>query len=314
MKKIIYINFFVTIFLLLCTEFFFRYVLDYNLQGMSKNIIVESDNFKFNNKNLKKAKAFGVNIYTDSNGFRIPERFKRKISNQILFIGGSVTFGGAVKSEDTFVEKLNQENSLSIINASVIGSTFENNYKIYSKFYKKDKTEKVFISLAVDDIKNANIVEEINSISIKNKIKSVKIFNYINSFLITKSTAYVFFKTYLINSKKIFFLKELKNFENTELLNGFNSILDKFASNKEKITFYILPYSEQVTNDGCLNRDITQQVFEKELNKRNLKFINFKKYFCKQKNVEKFYLKNDHAHLSKKGHQFIFKILKNYMN
>jgi hypothetical protein len=310
MKKIIFINFLFTILLLFCAEFFFRYILNYNVQGISKNIITNNGEFEFNNKNIKKGKAFGANVYTDSNGFRIPKKFKRKNLNQILFIGGSITFGVAVESENTFVEKLNQNSDFMIINASVMGSTLNNNYKILSKFYNKEKTNKVFVSLALDDFNDATDDQPAN---LKKSLKSIKIFFNIHSFLLKQSAAYVFFKSYLINPKKEYYLKEISGFKNPEILVKFNSTLDKYSGYKDKIIFYIIPYAEQVTSQECVNNDISQKIFERELSNRNLKFINFKRYFCEQKNTKKLFLMNDPAHLSKKGHQLVFSILKNYI-
>jgi hypothetical protein len=158
MKKIIYINFLVTLLLLIFTEFFLRYVLNYNVQGISKNILNIDEQFTFNNKNLTTGQVFGANVYTDMNGFRVPKKSVKKNNEKIFFIGGRVTFGNGVSAEDTFVEKLNQGTDFSVINASVVGSTLENNYKIFSKFYEKNKTKKLFISLAVDDIRNKTII------------------------------------------------------------------------------------------------------------------------------------------------------------
>ena len=321
MKKIIYINFLVTLLLLIFTEFFLRYVLKYNVQGISKCILNIDEQFTFNNKNLTTGQVFGANVYTDMNGFRVPKKSVKKNNEKIFFIGGSVTFGNGVSAEDTFVEKLNQGTDFSVINASVVGSTLENNYKIFSKFYEKNKTKKVFISLAVDDIRNKTIIlkrrdtdNDLEQVTFIKKIKSIKVFNNLNSFLRANLVSYVFFKTFFLNTKRQYFLQELVRFKDPEFLNNFSYTLKKFTSNKDKIVFFIIPYAEQVTSEGCKKRDITQEFFENELNNKNLNFINFKKYFCNKKKNEKLFLKNDHAHLSRNGHELIFNVLKNSLD
>jgi len=324
MKKIIYINFLITLLLLIFSELFLRHILGYNVQGISKNVLNTDGQFTFNNKNLTKSKVFGAKIFTDVNGFRVPKKPKKtekKDKNKIFFIGGSVTFGNGVSAEDTFVEKLNEEADFLIVNASVVGSSLENNYKIFSNIYEKKKTEKVFISLAVDDIRDFTIItrrsnthKESKPITFVKKIKSKKIFVNINSFLRANFVSYVFFKTFLLNSEKQYFLQELVRFKDSEFLNKFSYTLEKFTPHKDKITFFIIPYSEQVTSQGCKKRDITQDFFEKELNSKNLNFINLKEQFCNHKKNKKLFLKNDHAHLSKKGHELIFTVLKKYLN
>ena len=77
MKKIIYINFLITLLLLIFTELFLRHILGYNVQGISKNVLNTDGQFTFNNKNLTKSKVFGAKIFTDVNGFRVPKKPKK---------------------------------------------------------------------------------------------------------------------------------------------------------------------------------------------------------------------------------------------
>ena len=98
-KKIILINFVVLLILILIIELTLRVIFSYNVQGLSENLINKSLNFNFHNSNLQDGKAFGVRIYTDENGFRITKNhqgFNKK--KNILFVGGSVTFGAGVKA------------------------------------------------------------------------------------------------------------------------------------------------------------------------------------------------------------------------
>ena len=157
MKKLIFLNFLILFLLLLFTEFFFRYIVKYNVQGISKNLINQNQDILFNNKNLKNANAFGAKIYTDENGFRVSKNFTRSNSDKIIFIGGSVTFGPAVLAENTFVGKLNEINEISILNASVFGSNLENNFKLYKKFIEDKTIKKAFINFAFDDLNDEKI-------------------------------------------------------------------------------------------------------------------------------------------------------------
>lgn len=78
-KKILLINLIVTIILIVIIEFFCRFILNANVQGLSHNLINYNNEIIFNNINLKTAKAFGIKIFTDENGYRIPEdKLKKK--------------------------------------------------------------------------------------------------------------------------------------------------------------------------------------------------------------------------------------------
>ena len=319
MKKIIFINIFVLINLLIIIEIFFRYGLNINTQGISKDLINQNNQFIFNNTNLSTAKAFGTTIYTDQNGYRISKNQKYLKSKTALFIGGSVTFGPAVSAENTFVGILDEKTNYNVFNASVFGSNLENNIKIFKNFYDVG-TERVFISLAFDDLSTqtqlntTNIDNNIRSSSIIDKIKSKKLIAIINNFLRSKSSTYVFAKTYFTNSAKRYYYNDLKKFENSEIVSESFKILDQLNNNKNIITVYIFPYAEQITINGCKKYDLAEQQFIDHLNKRNYKFIFFKDLFCREKNPSKFYLKNDHAHLSEEGHKFVSNIFIKYLD
>jgi hypothetical protein len=313
MKKLIIINFLILALLLVATEMFVRYALKYNVQGISKNLINKKEKVLFNNKNLKNTTAFGARIYTDENGFRISKNQKKEKLNKIIFIGGSITFGPAILAEDTFVGLLNKVNEISVLNASVFGSNLENNYKLYKKFIKDKSIKKAFISLALDDLRSDKIfnTEKNNN----NKIlKDIKIINKINYYLRAKSAAYVYFKNFLLNPRKTYYLNDLAVYKNIDNLNKASSIFNNFSHEKGKIIFYIVPYAQQVTLNGCQTKDIGEIFLENNLNIKKIKYLNLKKQFCMHKNPSHLYLKYDPVHLSKTGHAFVFNILKEYIN
>ena len=167
MKKTIFINFIFLILLIFLIEFSLRFIFLFNVQGISNNLINQSNNgFRFNNPNLKNAKAFGVKVYTDEDGFRIKkDQVYKEQSKDIIFVGGSVAFGPAVKAENTFIGKLSSVSEYNIKNASVFGTNFENNIQIIKKLKFKENIEKIYISFPLDDIisSKVKIVENIEN-------------------------------------------------------------------------------------------------------------------------------------------------------
>lgn len=315
MKKIIIINIIVIVFLISSAEIFFRLVLNYNTQGISKNLINFENNYFFNNKNLLNAEAFGAKIYTDENGFRIPLRKKKlKDEEKIFFIGGSGTFGPGVSAEDTFVEIINDKLKYNSYNASVFGSTLENNLKIFQQVIDQD-TKHIFISLSFDDIdteKRFNF-EDTTQDNVQN-LKKKKFFLLLNKFLRSNFSIYVGFKNYLTDAPRRYYLNDMKIFKNIDDIKKSILILDEFRHSKNKITFFILPFYEQVKKENCYQKDIAEIFYENELKKRNFNFIFFKDFFCEFKNNKDFYLKYDPAHLSKLGHKQIASFFLNYIN
>ena len=127
MKKTLLVNLIILFSLIALIETTLRFVFSYNVQGVSKNLINKELSYRFNAPNLDYGKAFGAKIYTDENGYRINKNQIKKKGQEILFVGGSVTFGPGVKANNTFVELLNEESLYSIKSASVVGTNFENN-------------------------------------------------------------------------------------------------------------------------------------------------------------------------------------------
>jgi len=323
MKKIIFINFIFLILLILLIEIIFRVIFSYNVQGISKNLIVSKAGYSFNTPNLNSAKAFGVKIYTDRNGFRIKKNHSYKINkNDILVIGGSVTFGPAIKAEDTFVEKLNFTSDLNVRNASVFGTTFENNIKTLKYFEPKDKVKKIFISFPLDDILSENIdLSELikkndNNKNLINILKNNKFSRFINTFIRSKSATYVFIKGIISNPQEDNYAYDIKLYENKELLKQLEKNLTKLNNliDRNKIIFFSIPYAAQVKKSRCLKKDISENILRKIFEKNKFKIVFLHDEMCKRNQPINFYLKNDPVHLNTEGHNFVFKYLKKYLN
>ena len=321
MKKIIFVNFVFLVLLIFLIEITLRIVFSYNVQGISKDLINKNISYRFNTPNLDYAKAFGVKIYTDQNGFRIKKNQKFKTNKEdILIIGGSVTFGPAIKVKDTFVGKLNSTNDYNVKNASVFGTTFENNIKIIKNLKSKQNIKKILISFPLDDILSNNVDLSIAKVKTEedffNILKKNKTINYINSLIRTKSAAYVFIKGIISNPQENNYAHDIMLYENKQLLNQLEMNLVELSSiiEKKKILFFSIPYAAQIKNSNCSNRDKSEKILKKIFDKYKYEIIFLQDNMCKNKNPIKFYLKNDPVHLTKKGHEFVFENLQQSLN
>tara|TARA_B100001063_G_C16717802_1_gene531762 strand:- start:238 stop:1197 length:960 start_codon:yes stop_codon:yes gene_type:complete len=319
MKKILLINLIILFILILLIEITFRVIFSYNVQGISENLINKKIDYNFNAPNLNYGKAFGAKIFTDSQGFRIKKNNVIKNNKDILFIGGSVTFGPAVKTNETFVDMLNENSKFNIRNASVFGTNLENNIKIIKnqKNLKKN-VEKIFINFPLDDINslrvsnNNNVSEEENSIK---AFKRNKLIIYFNNFIRTKSATYVFLKSKIVNPQLNNYLYDLSLYENQKLLDQLELNLSELSKivDKEKIFFYSIPYAQQVKTN-CLELDKAEQILTNIFKKMNYEIFFLKNDFCNEEKPATLFLKNDPVHLSKKGHILVARILKKYLN
>ena len=289
MKKIVLINLIILILLIFFTEMTFRIILSYNVQGISENLLNKKISYSFNQPNLNYGKAFGVKIYTDKDGFRIKKNQNIKKSKDILFVGGSVTFGPGIKAEKTFVELLNNQSNFNIKNASVFGTNLENNIEIIKNHNNLQNVNKVFINFPLDDIISNKVnlkKNETREKSIIDAFKKNKIVNYLNTLVRSKSAAYVFVKSVIVNPQKNNYLYDLNLYKNENLLRQLEVNLDEISKvlSKEKIFFYSIPYAAQVKN-GCSTNDGTEEILKKIFNKKIIQFYFLKKIFVKLKNL-----------------------------
>lgn len=318
MKKTLIINLIILFSLIVLIEATFRFIFSYNVQGISKNLINKKIDFRFNTQNLNYGKAFGAKVYTDENGYRIKKNQINKDSQEILFIGGSVTFGPGVKADNTFVELLNKKSNYNIKNASVFGTNFENNIKIIKNKKGKHKNiKKVFINFPLDDILSDKVAlnESENVNNKREKIRENKIINIFNNFVRSRSAAYVFIKGIIMKPQLNYYIYDLSLYNNKKLLNQLELNLKELSKtfDKEKIFFFSIPYAEQVKN-GCNNQDKAEKILKKIFKKMDYKIYFLKDDLCNEKNPINFYLKNDPVHLTKSGHFAVYTVLKNFIN
>ncbi len=325
MKKIILFNIIIISIVTIILEIFLRLFLDTTPQGVSRGIIdIESSNPNFNYVNIENGRVFGARVFTDENGFRISKGELNNFDNlNTYFIGGSVTFGNGIEQSKTFTGILNNKfKKINVHNASVIGSDIKNNYFILKNKVKMDKIDKIFISFSLDDLDGVpkNLESNLspnNQNSIFHKLKKNTILVKINNFIRSKSVIYVWTKGVVFNSEKKYYEFSLNAFKNKDNLKYLEKYLDLIKilskNNFNKVNFILLPYTYQLKDNNCKNKDLAEKLIEKNLKKRGFKYIVVKDYLCQDKNKKKIFLKHDPAHLSKYGHKALSKILYDYM-
>ena len=110
-------------------------------------------------------KVFGAKVYTDSNGFRIPNinfKYKKNISS-ILFVGDSTLFGNGVDEKKTFLGLIRSElKKTNIYNASAPGHNINANYSKIKNHKKIDNINKIILVYTLNDILDIEQEESLN--------------------------------------------------------------------------------------------------------------------------------------------------------
>ena len=123
MKKIILINFFITILIIFLLEILIRLLNVVELQGYDKHAFYSENKITLAKPNST-FKVFGKNSKTDKNGFRIPlDNFSyNSNSSSTLVLGDSVVFGLGVEEKDTFIGILRDKlGSNNLYNTAIFG-------------------------------------------------------------------------------------------------------------------------------------------------------------------------------------------------
>ena len=291
---------------------------------MNKLILLKTNNdYKF--KPNSSGKVFNKIVFTDKIGFRVPNKnFEYTKSKSIVFYGDSVTFGNGVKEQNSFIGHLrNKYNNYNVYNISLPGyqATHHESNLIYINKFKNIK--KVYYIFTLNDIKELSNIkllkikkdDNTTNINYVDKLKKIKLFQHINFFLRNKSYLYLFIKGKSTDPSQRWFKIDKSHYEKKNL-DSFEKILIKF----QKVTFeknidfkvILLPYEFQTRKNNCNKMNLKPQItIQKLLKKNDIIYKDFSKDFCKSKNAKDLFYKFDPMHLSKKGHKFLFNLLKN---
>tara|TARA_B100000963_G_scaffold361409_1_gene396605 strand:- start:3082 stop:4077 length:996 start_codon:yes stop_codon:yes gene_type:complete len=323
-KKIIAINLFIVLIIILLLEFGIRFFNLVGMQGFEKEAFLKENGITFSKPN-RSFKVFGKNSKTDQFGFRIPLRdFSYDNSKKFtLILGDSVTFGVGVEEKDTFVgilrEKLNKNN---LLNTAIFGHNIESYFYILKKNQKKfnDSIDKVIIFICLNDVVPYQGVvskEDLNKNKITNENES-KIFQnniaiQVNLFLRERSAIFVLVKSLFTRPVERHYniMRDLYNNKKNllEFKNNLSQIVEYSFDNKLPIEFILLPYAHQINNNCREDLLFPQNELIKIFNGLNLKLYNYTNKFCKMPDKNNLFLKYDPVHLSKHGHMRVSDLL-----
>ena len=314
MKKIFINNLLIILIFFFIFEIFLRSFDLAGLRGHGKELTEKQKNTE--------TIVFGKKVFLDKYGYRVPSNdFKYKNStNKIVFIGDSVLFGSGVKEEETFIGKLRKaKNNKSLINAAIVGNDISSILNDIKKNNKLFNTDNFFIILTLDDILSNKKKNNKNENNLKNesffqKLKKNYFLAKINLFLRSRSHTYLWIKGIITKPSERYFFESFNYYNDEDKINFFRNNLEEIKNisntNKLKTKFVILPYEYQVRNNCDGKLLMPQEKIIKILDKEDMQYINLTKDFCNNSNSEKLYLNFDPVHLSKKGHDLVFNILR----
>jgi len=315
MKKIFINNLLIILIFFFIFEIFLRTFEFADLRGHGKELVEKQTNVE--------TTVFGKKVFLNQYGYRVPnsEFSYNESINKIIFIGDSVLFGSGVYEEETFVGKLRDANkNKSYVNAAIIGNDVSENLSHIKKNYSLFNSNNFIILFTLDDIANQNITtkeseDDKKKTNLIQYLKNNYFLKKINLFLRTKSYTYLWIKGVTTDPSKRYFFESLISYNEKEKIDFFVEKvkeIKKFEKSKSlNLKFIILPYEYQTRKKCKLELLSPQKKITKIFDEKEVNFINLTESFCNHSNPEELYLNFDPVHLSTKGHDFVFKLIKN---
>ena len=179
---------------------------------------------------------------------------------------------------------------------------------------KFDNINKIIYFFTLNDIYGSS-----NILNLDNKkkesdfsLKKYKLLSKINIYLRNKSYLYMFIKGIGTDPSKRWFLNLYEKFETKDFNEIENHLitLSNYSKNEQSDFIIILfPYEYQ-TRNCSINVLKPQKKIVKILTNLNIEFKDLTGIFCNQKKPKKNFYKFDPMHLSKQGHNLVYKTLK----
>ncbi len=313
MKKIILLNLVIIFFFIFFLEILANFFNLSQLLGMESKLIGKKNNSHYLIPGST-GKIFGKKVYIDNNGFRVPNlNYKYTGGKNVYIIGDSVAFGNGVKEGNTFIGLLRKNfTKINFYNSSVPGYQIKNHTDNLEKIKNFKQIKQLIYFYTLNDIYDSTNIQERIDQEYRNSPKffNKRIFGKINSYLISKSYLYLYIKGIASDPSKRWFVA-LNNFYTKKDISfvkeEFKKLKNFSIAHKSNLTIIILPYEYQ-TRDCENEKFLPQKKIIDSLKDVEIKFIDYTKYFCDNKNNENF-LKFDPMHLSNAGHNMVYNLL-----
>lgn len=299
-------------------EAFCRLFLDINLRKTSRELIVTSDTGRvLANQPNATGNSFGIEVYTDGNGYRISkDRTVAPGDGTIVLIGDSVTFGVGVEENETFAGLLRASaTQRKVINTGVVGIGLPDyERRLDEALAIAPDTRDVYLIYCLNDFQPAvadtRRDEQTVSRQLKNSYSSV--FQYLNEYFGSRSELYVLLTGLAIDPSRRYFewdrrLTDVDTETFNETLAPLERIANELRRRNIRFTVIIGPYEYQL-RPGVDDRE-PQNKLSSYLAAKDIRMIDAYEAFQRSGLGSQAFLFADPMHLSPAGHKIVFDIL-----
>jgi len=248
--------------------------------------------------------------------------------NRILVVGDSITFGPAVRLEDTYVkqtEKLlrySNTQPYQVINAGVSGYHFEHYYLFIKENIDKFDTDHIIIGFCINDVRPKDIVRPRYVVRERLKPQITSSLKHDIKKLIKKSPSFQLF-SYLkfsntYNRKNYntrWITSVMKSWNNEGLVEKFIDMLEEIkrltVERGIKLSVIIFPEMNQLIDYHKYGAPREKLI--EILENLNIAYLDLYDTFRQKEDFSNYYLKGDTIHFTPDGHKIIAEELKNFL-
>jgi hypothetical protein len=287
------------------------------------------------------ARAFGEDVFTDADGFRVPAPdyvYPRASSRTVLFLGDSIAFGPGIPEPETFVGLLRRNNpEWTFYNSAVVGY-FAQSYKpVLESILARHRTiSDVCLVLALNDVtdisasnlpsmaqaQEAPAAEELPQHWVE-KLRRVSLFEHANDFLRERSKLYLYLKNRFSDPGRRYFMADWRQYQNPRAVQDAVSAIADLASilKREGISFTVIisPMEFQLRPDSLranLDARLPQRLLAEHLKQRGLKYVDALAWFETggAKSAADYFIRFDPEHYSREGHRVVYQGIRSLLH
>jgi lysophospholipase L1-like esterase len=303
-------------------ELYCRYFLDINFRKTSKTFL-QTDPAGRASGNARNAQgtSFGVEVWSDENGFRVPPGYTAKPHDSaILILGDSVAFGVGVEEEKTFVGMLRQhERDVTVYNSAVVGYSIADYKRVAETFLpSRPEVDRVYLVYCLNDFHSGEHPDEPVEKSDGTLVSSAKraissLFVALNEALGPRSKLYVYITGKASDPSRRYFEWDLSlmNVGDQKLGGILWPIVEIDRTVKARNGIFkvvINPYEMQLRQGSNGNYE-PQDRIKGFLAKHNVDVIDTREDFPNGSSSGSAFLFADPMHLNETGHRIVFDAL-----
>jgi lysophospholipase L1-like esterase len=297
-------------------EMYSRYFLDINFRRTSRDFVKIDDNEKvLGNYPNARGISFGVEVFSDENGFRVPAGYvSERRTPATVFLGDSVTFGVGVQEEKTFVGLFREQDPrIDVINTASVGFGINDYERMMNAVisWRKDISD-VYLVYCLNDFQ-PNVDQPVKPRegfggAVKSGIRNA--FSGANEFFGSRSKLFVLITGLVIDPSRQYFewdrrLTDVDDEVFARTMQPIANVAESLASRGIRLTVVINPYEMQL-RAGAEADYRPQDKVTAYLAERSIRFIDTRNDFSHLASSKDAFLFADPMHLNETGHRIVF--------